>query len=311
MFILSLLVAIADRAGALSTVRPALHDALSPGRLMVLAMSSGPQPKESRTASDPAKGTNDETRARNERQLRQLMIENARLRRDLKRERVSSVAMTAIEPLSTLAHFDLVQATVVSSHGMPQMLRDLIVDAGKSAGITRSQLVIDGNGTLLDVGSDDEIAEGDRVLSGAIVVGRIEKTAHWVSLVQPVTAAGFKAQVILLRQTPDGYHFGAIGMLEGTGETECILTGIPHTEAVAAGDEVVSADVNGIRGPQLYFGRVTRAEFLAGGQWDVRVQPTASLDELQTVGILRLNLSKKNSDPPDARQAKKEESRKP
>ena len=83
-------------------------------------------------------------------------------------------------------------------------------------------------------------------------------------------------------------------MLQGTGESECILSGIPHTEVVAVGDEVVSADVNGVRGPQLYFGRVTRAEFLAGGQWDVRVQPGASLDDLDTVGILRLNLAKKN-----------------
>ena len=122
------------------------------------------------------------------------------------------------------------------------------------------------------------------------MVGRIEKAARWVSLVQPVTAIGFKAQVMLLRKTADGLHFGATGMLEGTGEAECVLTGIPHTDAVAVGDDVVSADVNGVRGPQLYFGRVTKAEFLAGGQWDVRVRPAASLEELESVGVLRLKL---------------------
>ena len=86
-------------------------------------------------------------------------------------------------------------------------------------------------------------------------------------------------------------------MLEGDGSAECILTGIPHTEAVAVGDHVVSADVNGMRGPQLYFGHVTRADFLAGGQWDVRVQPAATLDDLTSVGILRLNLTDKRTVP--------------
>lgn len=291
LFVLSLLTAIADRTGVLSPVRPTLHDALSPGRLLLLAMSSRNQQEARKTSSEQTATEPDESRRRNELLLRQLMIENARLRRDLKREQASSAVMTIIEPLSELAHFELVRASVVSSNGMPHLLRDLIVDAGRSAGITRSELVIDGNGTLLDVGSDDDVAAGDRVITGAIVVGRIEKTAHWVSLVQPVTAAGFKAQVVLLRHTPDGLHFGAGGMLEGTGESECILTGIPHTEAVAAGDDVISADVTGVRGPQLYFGRVTRAEFLAGGQWDVRIQPAASLEELETVGVLRLSLA--------------------
>jgi len=222
--------------------------------------------------------------------LRQLMIENARLRRDLKRERQSSAILQTIEPLGSLAQFDVVQAKVVSSSGMPDAIRDLIVDAGRSAGITRSELVVDGQGAVLAAGSDHSVAAGDRVLTGAVVVGRIEKAARWVSLVQPVTAQGFRAQVILMRQTPDGLHPGTVAMLEGTGTAECVLTGIPHTDAVAVGDEVVSADVNGVRGPQLYFGRVTHAEFLAGGQWDVRVQPAALLSDLETVGILRLQL---------------------
>jgi cell shape-determining protein MreC len=290
LFFLSLLVAIADRRGALSPFRPLLHDALSPGRLMVLAFSALKQPQAD-TTQKGAVTQHDESHLQSEQLLRQLMIENARLRRDLKREQMSSAALTTIEPLNSLAQFDVVQASVVSSCGMPQLLRDLIVDVGRSAGITRSELVVDGTGAVLDRGTKDDIAAGDRVLTGAIVVGRIEKTAHWVSLVQPVTATGFKAQVVLLRQTAEGLHFGATGMLEGLGEKECLLTGIPHTEAVAVGDEVVSADVSGIRGPQLYFGRVTRADFLAGGQWDVRVQPAASLKDLESVGILRLKLA--------------------
>ncbi len=291
MFVLSMLVLIADRAGMLTSFRPALHDALSPGRLMVLAISA----RGSHSAAGRAPAVNDTSAtanaAKQEQLLRQLMIENARLRRDLKREKLSSGISSTFEPLGSLAELDVIAASVVSSAGMSGSLRDLIIDAGKSAGITRSELIIDGSGTLLDVGSDVAVAAGDRVLTGSIVVGRIERAAHWVSLVQPVTAVGFKAQVVLLRKTADGLHFGARGILEGTGADDCAVTGIPHIEAVAVGDEVVSADVNGVRGPQLYFGRVTKAEFLAGGQWDVRVQPAVLLEELETVGVLRLKLT--------------------
>ena len=290
MFFLSLLVLIADCAGVLTAFRPALHDAMSPGRLMILAISS----RDGHAADEATAGpvaTESASGAKQERLLRQLMIENARLRRDLRLEKSSGAISSTIEPLGSLTQLNVVHASIVSSGGMSGSLRDLIIDAGKSAGITRSELVIDGTGTLLGAGSDDFVAAGDRVITGSIVVGRIEKAARWVSLVQPVTAIGFKAQVVLLRKTADGLHFGATGMLEGTGETDCVLTGIPHTEAVARGDDVISADVNGIRGPQLYFGRVTKAEFLAGGQWDVRVQPAVSLDELESVGVLRLKLT--------------------
>jgi cell shape-determining protein MreC len=291
VFLLSLLTVIADRAGALNAVRPMLHDMLSPGRLVVLSLQAGKSPAVLESRTDGTDIDAARIRQNQERLLRQLMIENARLRHDLKQEKKSSSVLQTMEPLMSLAQFDVVQAHVVSASGLPNSLRDLIVDAGKSAGITRSELVIDGTGAILSAGSDDSVAAGDRVLTGAVVVGRIEKTARWVSLVQPVTATGFKAQVTLMRQTPEGLHPGPAAMLEGSGTDECLLTGIPHTEAVAVGDEVVSADVNGVRGPPLYFGRVTRAEFLAGGQWDVRVQPAALMEDLETVGILRLRLA--------------------
>ena len=291
MFFLSLVVAVADRTGLLNPFRPMIHDALSPGRLIVVAMTAREKMSPQADVSS-GKALHDEQQKKNELLLRQLMIENARLRRDLKREKMASSLVQMIEPLSSLAQFRLIEASVVSTGGMPNSLRELIVDAGKSAGITRSELVIAGNGIMVDAGTDHSVNSGDRVLTGAVVVGRIDKAARWVSLVQPVNAAGFKAQVTLLRRTPDGLHFGVTGTLEGTGEEECSVTGIPHTEAVAVGDEVISADVNGVKGPQLYFGRVTRAEFLAGGQWDVRVQPAASLNDLESVGILRLGLER-------------------
>jgi hypothetical protein len=56
------------------------------------------------------------------------------------------------------------------------------------------------------------------------------------------------------------------------------------------GDDVVAADVEGLQGPQLYFGKVVKADFLAGGQWEIRVAPAVRLDELSEVQILHWEL---------------------
>ena len=292
MFLLSLIVTFADRREMLSGTRSALHDVFSPGRLALIAMKStseiGGDAHESASTFDveTVAGNN----AQSMKALRQLMIENARLRRDLKRSQTASVIAESIDPSESLNEYAMIPAKVISSNGLPGSLRELIISAGKSAGINRSELVVDGSGAVLDVGSDAGVAAGDRVLSGSSVVGRIEKTGRWVSVVQPLTSIAFRAQVQLLRSSEDGLVFGAIGMLEGTGALECRVTGISYTEAVTVGDTVISADINGVRGPRLFFGTVTAAEFLAGGQWDVQIKPGFTISELDQVGIVRMSL---------------------
>ena len=292
MFVLSLLVTAADRTEMLSVVRSVLHDALSPGRLMLMAIT--PQPVDAgkrMSGTSPVKtAAATDLTAQQLQTLRQLMIENAKLRRDLQRSKEATVVAEFVDPASSLTDYAMIPAQVISSSGIPGALRELIISAGKSAGITRSELVVDGSGAVVDIGSDAGVAAGDRVLSGSSVIGRVQKTGRWVSMVQPVTSADFRAQVQLLRASDDGLHFGAVGMLEGTGTSECRLTGITYTDAVTVGDTVVSADINGVRGPRLFFGTVTSAEFLAGGQWDVRIQPGFTLAELDRVGIVRMSL---------------------
>jgi cell shape-determining protein MreC len=292
MFVLSLLVTAADRTGMLSSVRSVLHDALSPGRLVLMAMM--PPSDDAGKPGSPASPVNIDSASRLNAQqlqtLRQLMIENARLRRDLKRSNEATEIAESVDPAASLTDFAMIPARVISTSGLPGSLRELIVSAGKSAGITRSELVVDGSGAVVDVGSDSGVAAGDRVLSGSSVIGRIEKTGRWVSMVQPVTSVDFRAQVQLLRTSDDGLHFGAIGLLEGTGSSECRLTGISYTDSVTVGDTVVTADINGVRGPRLFFGTVTSAEFLAGGQWDVRICPGFTVSELDRVGIVRMSL---------------------
>ena len=251
MFVLSILVTTADHSGVLSSVRSALHDVFSPGRLALMAIS--PSSAGNTISGDPA-GTgpatsSDELNPRQLQTVRQLMIENARLRRDLKLSRNAAAIAEVVSPAEALTDYGTIQAKVISNSGLPGSLRDLVISAGKAQGITRSELVVDGAGAVVDAGTDSGVAVGDRVLSGASVVGRIEQTGRWVSMVQPLTAVDFRAQVQLLRASEDGMNFGAVGMLEGTGTSECRLTGISYTDAVTVGDTVVSADINGVLGP--------------------------------------------------------------
>ena len=290
---LSLIAAAADHLGMLGAVRPVLHDIFSPGRLVVLAVSGRASPRDQKVSDGVEQALNEQSRSRDA-MLRQLMIENARLRRDMKRDRVrfGVFGVTEGEDVrESLLQLDMIPANVISSReGMPAVLKELVIDAGKTRGITRSELVVQGTGGVVDVGSDHSVRPGDRVLDGLTVIGRIEKVSRWVSLVQPVTAQGFRSHVMLLRRTQDGLHFGARGILEGTGEKECRLTGISHTEPVAAGDDIVSAGTEGLNGPQLYFGSVVSANFLAGGQWDIRVAPAVDPEGVQQIQILRWEL---------------------
>jgi len=292
MFALAILVTAADRTGMLNSVRSSLHDVFSPGRLALMAISpsSGDNAISEDLAGTGPVTSSDELNPRQLKTVRQLMIENARLRRDLKLSRNAAAIAEVVNPAEALTDYGMIPAKVISSSGLPGSLRDLVISAGKAQGITRSEVVVDGAGAVVDAGTNAGVAVGDRVLSGASVVGRIDQTGRWVSMVQPLTAKEFRAQVQLLRASEEGMNFGAVGMLEGTGTSECRLTGISYTDAVTVGDTVVSADINGVRGPRLFFGTVTSAQFLAGGQWDVRIQPGFSLTDLDHVGIVRMSL---------------------
>lgn len=293
MSIMACVALFADRTGLLTSARPVLHDILSPGRLIVLAVASGetsnPGEKNDRASQNAASGLRDEasslSASSQQALLRNLLIENARLRRDLKR-RQSHESPLADRSRESLTELHSVDAKILSRAGLPDSLRELMIDAGQSKGIRRSELVVQGDGILLDVGAREAVRAGDRVVDGLAVIGRIEKTAQWVSLVQPISAAGFRARARILRVANGEGHFGAVGMLEGLGNGECTLSGIAHTEAVAVGDHVVSMDVNGIDGPVLTYGEVVKADFLAGGQWDVRVRPVVNFDEASDVRVL-------------------------
>ncbi|MGB0740010.1 MAG: rod shape-determining protein MreC [Planctomycetaceae bacterium] len=286
LLVLTLMVSVADRLQLLIPVRTSVHELLLPGQLLCRLV-----PGSSEADFDATVHQSNNPDSADQTLLRRLMVENARLRQEQETRRTRRGLYSEADAELALLQLQVVPAQVISSRqGMPAALTQLILDAGRNSGLRRSELVVEGDGLILDAGTDRNVQTGDRVLDGLTVVGRIERASRWISLVQPIHAEGFRAQVSLLRNSGGTFHFGASGILEGTGEAQCRLTGVAQTEAVAVGDEVVGMDVEGLNGPSLYFGTVTTANFSSGGQWEIRVRPAAVPAGTRQVGVLRWQL---------------------
>lgn len=275
----------------LTDARLMLHEVVRPTRAVVLSIWPREGPAVRNAVADPNDpGLLQDQLLDNEIQRRQLLIRNARLRHELQRARQQLASVTTVTA-PDLVNFVGLQAQVLSHDGLPRSLRDLVIDHGQASGLRTSQLVLEGSGLLLDKGTNFRLEEGLKVASGIAVVGRIVKVAQWVSLVQPVTDQEFSAAVQLVKTSEDGESLGARGLLQGNGDGQCVITGIPYTDAVAVGDEVFSADVAGIAGPRLYYGRVVTADFTTGGQWHVVVAPALGTSVPDCVTVLKPKLS--------------------
>ncbi len=301
MLMLTFVAVVADRTGTLTPVRIVLHNLLSPGRLIILAVApadpgspGSSHGSRSRAVSELTDVTDlQNALLENELQRRQLLIENARLHNELRSSREQSAA--GIFDIVPLVNFVAVKANILSHTGLSGNVRGLIVDAGRASQLKPSDLLVDGSGILLDQGKQQGIAAGQRVVNGMTVVGRITETSQWVALVQPVSHEEFSAAVQLVRNSPQGAAFGAEGLLVGIGNGLCRVSGVAYTEAVSVGDEVFSADINGINGPRLYYGKVVRAEFSAGGEWDVQVKPAVDHRSLDQVAVVQPTVNRSRS----------------
>ncbi len=283
VLLLTVAAAGADRLQLLSTVRVAVQDLLSPGRLLVAAVSSPPATGTVRADEDRQPGALQSELDDVERQRRELLIENAELRNRLRRLQSSQGHSERHAPL---VGFEVISAQLLSHHGMPAGLRTVMIDAGRAHGLTRSELVLDASGPLLDQGQQDGVQAGHSVLAGSVVLGRIERSGRWVSQLLPVTDQSFSARVQLIRRSARGTaSTGVEGMLEGTGDA-CRIAGIADTASVAVGDEVFSTDINGVAGPRLYYGKVESADFESSGEWSIVVRPAGALSHLEQVSVL-------------------------
>ncbi|MCR9199252.1 MAG: hypothetical protein NXI04_11450 [Planctomycetaceae bacterium] len=283
----------ADQFGVLTGVRMAVHNAVNPGRLAVLSLA--PPSVQSADNSEAAGEIAELQNALlvNELQRRQLLLDNARLQRELRDERRTASLQTVNS--SDLVNFIALKARVLSHSRLPGQLKNAIIDAGRTQGLKESDLVISQDGIIVDKGTDHRLEEGDKVAYGAAIIGRITQLSRWVSLVQPITDSNYTGAVQLVQLSDQGATLGARGLLEGSGKEFCRVTGIPYTEAVSVGDEVFASSVQGINSPRLYYGQVVHAVFSEGGQWDIIVRPAFNPALLDEVAIVKPRLSRQRT----------------
>jgi cell shape-determining protein MreC len=186
---------------------------------------------------------------------------------------------------------DTVTARVLRGFAAARWRGLATIDSGRGAGIVEEALVLDGDLPLIDVGAPQGISSRQLLTAGRAVVGQVIHAGRYSSTVRPITDLEFRAGVRLARRSPAGLSFGAVGTLKGTGSEVCDLVRILPTEPVEAGDLVISlANETGVIAP-LLFGVVEEASLPENGlEWTIRVRPTVLLDEVERVGVIRLEM---------------------
>lgn len=187
---------------------------------------------------------------------------------------------------------ELVAARVLGQQSRQSWKQLKILDSGHTQGIKESHWVLEAHEPILDLGEDHQLQQHDLVLSGRAVLGRIEKVGRWSSTLQMLTDKDFKSKARIIRQVGQQQISGAIGLLEGTGENNCLLTMVDSEALVEVGDTIFSVDEESPQGFPLLFGTVSKAEKKPGAlEWQIEVSPAITEQKLSRVEILRQTLN--------------------
>ncbi|WP_437203798.1 rod shape-determining protein MreC [Planctomicrobium sp. SH664] len=194
---------------------------------------------------------------------------------------------------SALTEVVAVDAAVIGVQG--DALRSnqrMLVSLGKREGLLGEELVLQGEGVLLDRGTDFGLTSDQLVTAGKQLFGRTMKSGKWTTLVQPVTDAEFRMAARIIRISPLGPVLGPRGVLAGTGGG-CRLEEVGATEAVAPGDYVYTDPLAAPHGEPIYIGRIRTANVSATAtQWTIDVDPAAPAGEVPSrLQVLRVNFS--------------------
>lgn len=226
-----------------------------------------------------AQFTSAETTANRELENQRLLQENRRLKADLQAVR-DQLRMLAHRdsPGPSLLAAECIPVRILGAPAQAYLVRHHLLDAGRVRGVETDALVLRLASPLIDRGVHAGVEEGNVVLAGSCVWGKIASTGPHTSTVRPMTEPGYRDLVRLAAMSPDGQtlRFGSKGILEGTGESLARLRMIETTEPVAEGDLVYSMAGQGFVDVPLLCGRVVRVERPHGaGYWDIWVAPAS------------------------------------
>lgn len=279
--------------------RVLLGDVLSPG-CKVWRAAAGPVQwlaarwKPAASSSDAAvQQVRDELDAERSR-TRRLEILLARTQEELQAQRMPLFDSNSDLRAERLAQPVLVDAAVLGPAHTTLWRRGRWLDEGKAAGLLEEAPILADSKPLLDLGRDAGLSAEDRLLLGRCVIGKVAQVGRWTSTFSLVTDAEFRGRAQLVRETHEGFAFGAKGILKGQGTEVCRLEGIAAEESVNVGDRVYTADRDGLLPTPLYYGEVIEATLPDGArEWQVLVRPATCPTELTNVQVLRSALNRK------------------
>jgi len=223
-----------------------------------------------------------------ETEVAQLRGENAQLLGRLAARRREEADAIALRHTLPAARLEFIVAPVIGRDSCTWS-KTITVGRGWQSGVSRGQLVISSTDRVVAAGTSDGVAEGDMVLDGARVVGRVSAVGPFHCVVRLVTdpSSVMRAQVVAERdgkvvRTGSGILKGSI-----TGRAKLRLEFVDRREDVRPGDVVLTAGYGGVLPAPLVVGRVETVESSAMPLLsDVTVSPEANLEALRRVMIV-------------------------
>ncbi|WP_437185102.1 rod shape-determining protein MreC [Planctomicrobium sp. SH668] len=194
------------------------------------------------------------------------------------------------EPLLSI---DAAEARVIGQRG--ERLSDnleLLISLGKDQKIQTGELILAGDGVLIDQGEQQRLTPDQLVTVGRALFGRTTQVGKQTALIQPITSADFKVAVRIVRHSALGPVQGPKGILSGTGNS-CKINEVLATEAVKEGDEVYTDRSVSPGSFPIYCGRIVNAVVApTANTWTIDVQPLHTPDKVPaTVSVLRTQLN--------------------
>lgn len=185
----------------------------------------------------------------------------------------------------------LIEAAVLGKSHATSWRKGRWLDQGKAKGMLEDAPILASSEPLLDLGRDARLSAEDALLRGRTVIGKVHQVGRWTSTFLLVTDPRFRSRAQLVRETPEGYVFGAKGVLKGQGDAHCRLEGIPASDTVEIGNTVYTAERDGVLPSPFYYGRVIEATLDDHAkEWSILVQPL-DLESLTKVHVLRTQLN--------------------
>jgi len=127
---------------------------------------------------------------------------------------------------------------------------------------------------LINVGADDDVEVNQAVIVPEGVIGRVFRVGRWSSAVQLLIDPNIGVAGRLVSNMEDG-------IVHAAGRRRLILSGVPVTASVEAGDSVITSGLGGIFPPGLLIGRTVKAYHSPGEWlWEIDVEPAVDFGRL-------------------------------